>query len=58
MLPGFESLLRAFAEGVVRVGIHLQRGQRPPDEAVLNRSLVHVDLSVDASIILPGTEPA
>ncbi len=31
--------------------------QRPPDPAVLNRSLVHVDLPFDASLILPGAEP-
>lgn len=32
--------------------------QRSPDPAALNRSLVHVDLPFDASIILPGTEPS
>ena len=53
MLPDFEPRLCAFAEVVARVGINL-----PPDEAVLNRSLVHVDLPVDARIILPGTEPS
>ncbi len=31
---------------------------RRPDPAVLNRSLVHVDLPLDASVILPGMEPA
>ena len=32
--------------------------QRPPDPAALNRSLLHVDLPFDASIIRPDTEPA
>jgi aminopeptidase len=32
--------------------------QRPPDPAALNRSLVHVDLPFDASIIRSDTEPA
>ncbi len=31
--------------------------QRPPDQAALNRSLVHVDLPLDASIIRSDTEP-
>lgn len=32
--------------------------QRPPDPAALNRSLLHVDLPFDASIIRSDTEPA
>ncbi|MBL9217776.1 MAG: aminopeptidase [Opitutaceae bacterium] len=32
--------------------------QRPPDPAALNRSLVHVDLPFEASIIRSDTEPA
>jgi aminopeptidase len=31
---------------------------RRPNPAALNRSLVHVDLPLDASLMLPGTEPA
>ncbi|MBP7482793.1 MAG: aminopeptidase, partial [Lacunisphaera sp.] len=32
--------------------------QRPPDPGALNRSLVHVDLPFDASLILPDAEPS
>lgn len=32
--------------------------QQPSDDSALNRSLVHVDLPVDAVMILPDTEPS
>jgi aminopeptidase len=31
---------------------------RRPNPPALNRSLVHVDLPLDASLMLPGMEPA
>lgn len=69
IVPGQTSLGRAgrlFHHPLLdeNAGNHIALGeayrfcQRPPNEAVLNRSLVHVDLPVDASIILPGPEPA
>ena len=51
MLPDFEPRRHA------ALGEAYRFCQRPPDDAALIRSLVHVDLPFDASIILPDTEP-
>ncbi len=54
----YHPLLDENAHSHIALGEAYRFCQRPPDEAVLNRSLVHVDLPVDARIILPGTEPS
>ncbi len=51
MLPDFEPRRHA------ALGEAYRFCQRPPDDAVLNRSLVHVDLPIEAALILPGAEP-
>jgi aminopeptidase len=54
----YQALLDENAQSHVALGEAYSFCQRPPDPAALNRSLVHVDLPFDASVILPGTEPA
>jgi len=54
----YHPLLDENAHDHIALGEAYRFCQRPPDEAVLNRSRVHVDLPVDAGIVLPGTEPA
>ena len=53
----YHPLLDEGARSHVALGEVYRFCQRPPDDAVLNRSLVHVDLPFDACIILPDTEP-
>lgn len=53
----FHPLLDENARSHVALGEAYGFCQRPPDPAALNRSLVHVDLPVAASVILPGAEP-
>jgi aminopeptidase len=52
------ALLDENAHSHVALGDAYTFCQRPPDSRALNRSLVHVDLPFDASVILPGTEPS
>lgn len=51
-------LLDENAQSHVALGDAYRFCQRPADDAALNGSLVHLDLPVAASIILPGAEPA
>lgn len=50
-------LLDENAHSHVALGEAYSFCQRPADPRALNRSLVHVDLPFDASVMLPGTEP-
>lgn len=54
----YHPLLDENASSHIALGEAYAFCQRPPDPHALNRSLVHVDLPFDASMILPGTEPA
>lgn len=54
----YHPLLDENAHSHVALGEAYSFCQRPPDRHALNRSLVHVDLPFDASVMLPGTEPA
>lgn len=49
-------LLDENAHSHVALGEAYRFCQRPPDDRALNRSLVHVDLPFDASVIYPGVE--
>jgi aminopeptidase len=49
-------LLDENAHSHVALGEAYRFCQRPPDDRALNRSLVHVDLPFDASILLPGEQ--
>jgi aminopeptidase len=51
-------LLDENARSHVALGEAYQFCQRPADSRALNRSLIHVDLPFDASVILPGAEPS
>lgn len=53
----YHPLLDENARSHVALGEAYRFCQRPPDDSALNRSLAHVDLPIDASIILPGSEP-
>jgi aminopeptidase len=52
------ALLDENAQNHVALGDAYAFCQRPSDHRALNRSLVHVDLPFDASVILPGMEPS
>lgn len=54
----YHTLLDENATSHIALGEAYGFCQRPPDPAALNRSLVHVDLPFDASIIRSDTEPA
>jgi aminopeptidase len=54
----YHPLLDENAQSHVALGDGYGFCLRRPDPAVLNRSLIHVDLPFDASLILPGTEPS
>jgi aminopeptidase len=51
-------LLDENAHSHVALGEAYRFCQRPPDALALNRSMVHVDLPFDASVMLPETEPS
>ncbi len=51
-------LLDENAHSHVALGEAYKFCQRPADPRALNRSLVHVDLPFDASVILPAPEPS
>lgn len=53
----YHPLLDENAQSHVALGEAYGFCLRRPNPAALNRSLVHVDLPLDASIILPGMEP-
>ncbi|SDS55479.1 aminopeptidase [Opitutus sp. GAS368] len=54
----YHPLLDENAQSHVALGDGYGFCLRRPDPTVLNRSLIHVDLPFDASLILPGTEPS
>lgn len=54
----YHPLLDENAHSHVALGEAYSFCQRPPDPRALNRSLVHVDLPFDASVMLPGAEPS
>ena len=52
----YHSLLDENARNHVALGESYRFCQQPPDDTALNRSLVHVDLPLNAGIILPDAE--
>lgn len=52
----YHSLLDENARNHVALGESYRFCQQPPDDSALNRSLVHVDLPLNAGIILPDAE--
>ncbi len=54
----YHPLLDENAQSHIALGDGYAFCLRRPAPSVLNRSLIHVDLPFDASLILPGTEPS
>ncbi|MBI2812721.1 MAG: aminopeptidase [Opitutae bacterium] len=54
----YHPLLDENAQSHVALGEACRFCQNPPEAGALNRSLVHVDLPIEADLILPGAEPA
>jgi len=54
----YHPLLDENAQSHVALGDAYEFCLRRPNPVALNRSLIHVDLPFDASLILPGTEPS
>ncbi len=54
----YHPLLDENAQSHIALGEAYQFCQQPPDDSALNRSLLHLDLPLDANIILPRAEQA